>query len=184
MAVKTFTNEQLTASDTNTYLANSGLVYITSATIGSAVTQVTVSNCFSSTYDNYKIIISGGTSSAGGDLKLTLGSTATGYYYALIYNTYNTPANVIGIGAQNATSIPLAGVATTNSLTMDCDVYMPYATTRSHFRNPYMSTNVAGASGNLTGFLDNATSYTAFTVTITGGTMTGGTITVYGYRKA
>jgi hypothetical protein len=39
MAIKTFTTgEVLTASDTNTYLANSGLVYVKSQTIGSGVT--------------------------------------------------------------------------------------------------------------------------------------------------
>jgi hypothetical protein len=34
------------------------------------------------------------------------------------------------------------------------------------------------------GYLNDATSYTAFTITASSGTMTGGTITVYGYRKA
>lgn len=53
MAIKTFTTgEVLTASDTNTYLANSGLVFVKSQTIGSAVTSVTVSDAFSATYDN------------------------------------------------------------------------------------------------------------------------------------
>jgi len=85
MAIKTFTTgEVLTASDTNTYLANSGLVYIKQQTVGNAVASVTVSDAFSSTYDNYKITYTGGASSGGGALKLTLGATVTGYYGALI----------------------------------------------------------------------------------------------------
>ena len=53
MAVKTFTTgEVLTASDTNTYLANAGLVYITSTSVGTGG-SLTVSNCFSATYNNY-----------------------------------------------------------------------------------------------------------------------------------
>ena len=65
MAVQTFTSGQvLTAADTNTYLANSGLVYVTSGTIGVAVSSVTVSSVFSSTYDSYKIVISGMSTSA------------------------------------------------------------------------------------------------------------------------
>ena len=59
MAIKTFTTgEVLTAADTNTYLANSGLVYVKSQTIGSAVSSVNVTSAFSSTYDNYVITLS------------------------------------------------------------------------------------------------------------------------------
>ena len=58
MAVKTFTTgEVLTASDTNTYLNNGGLVYISGTTVGTGVSSVTVSSAFSSTYDNYRVII-------------------------------------------------------------------------------------------------------------------------------
>jgi hypothetical protein len=38
--------------------------------------------------------------------------------------------------------------------------------------------------GSVTGLLDNTNQYTDFTVVTNTGTMTGGTITVYGYRKA
>jgi hypothetical protein len=38
--------------------------------------------------------------------------------------------------------------------------------------------------GNYNGYLANTTSYTAFTLTPAGATLTGGTISVYGYRKA
>jgi len=56
MAVKTFTTgEVLTASDTNTYLANSGLVYVTSASL-SGQTGVNIDNCFTSTFRNYLIV--------------------------------------------------------------------------------------------------------------------------------
>ena len=56
MAVKTFTTEVLTSADTNTYLANSGLVYVKSHTITSGA-SVVVTDAFSSTYDNYLIIV-------------------------------------------------------------------------------------------------------------------------------
>ena len=58
MAIKTFTTgEVLTAADTNTYLANSGLVLVKSQTIGTGVASVTISDAFSTTYDNYRITI-------------------------------------------------------------------------------------------------------------------------------
>ena len=57
MAIKTFTTgEVLTAADTNTYLANSGLVFVASTTF-SASSGVEMSNCFTSTYDNYEVQI-------------------------------------------------------------------------------------------------------------------------------
>ena len=58
MAIKTFsTGEILTASDTNTYLANSGLVYVAKATLATNTTDLV--GCFSSTYDNYRIVLDG-----------------------------------------------------------------------------------------------------------------------------
>ena len=52
MAIKTFTTgEVLTAADTNTYLANSGLVYITQATLTGV--SVNIQGCFSAAYDSY-----------------------------------------------------------------------------------------------------------------------------------
>ena len=70
MAIKTFTaNSVLTAADTNTYLANSGLVYVTSQTVGTAVASVTVSSAFNSSFDSYKIVYAGD----GGSTTIHLG---------------------------------------------------------------------------------------------------------------
>lgn len=56
MAIKTFTvGEVLTASDTNTYLANAGLVYVASKTWTSTSSAQQIDNCFTSTYDQYVI---------------------------------------------------------------------------------------------------------------------------------
>ena len=57
MAIKTFTaGEVLTASDTNTFLANSGLVYVNSfSTTGNTV--LTCDNVFTSAYKNYRVFI-------------------------------------------------------------------------------------------------------------------------------
>jgi hypothetical protein len=46
----------LTASDTNTYLTNGGLVYITEGT-GTSTAALDVNNIFSSTYDNYRVVL-------------------------------------------------------------------------------------------------------------------------------
>lgn len=188
MAVKTFTTgEVLTAADTNTYLNNGGLVYITSTTIGNAVTSASVSNCFSSTYDNYKIIINGGTGSAADVLTLQLGSAATGYYAGVSRVTYDTGAAAL-LNDNNNTSWRYFGVINTNAITMNVELFDPFNSKVTRISGYWIDTRVTAgiASGSGAGVLNDTTSYTGFTVTrSTGGTtMTGGTITVYGYRKA
>jgi hypothetical protein len=87
MSVKTFTTgEVLTASDTNTYLANSGLVYVTQADLTSAL-QIT--NCFSTTYDAYRIVVNTATVSASADITVQLVSGSTPYTTAN-YNDIGT----------------------------------------------------------------------------------------------
>ena len=119
MAIKTFTTgEVLTASDTNTYLANAGLVYVTSATIGTAVSSVTVSNCFSSTYDAYRIVITGGVgTTAGNSLSMTLAGLSSGYSSGIIYTTYTT-ASVLVATDNNAAAWSFVGSYGTDGLVM------------------------------------------------------------------
>jgi len=184
MAIKTFTTgEVLTAADTNTYLANSGLVFVKSQTIGSAVSSVTVSDAFSSTYDNYKIILSGGVgSTTGALLNMTLGSTATGYYwggYAAIWS--GTPALQI-LSGSNTASWSRVAIANTNSINGEIELFCPNLAKRTIYNARYIQNQTDGNAVGSGGYVDNATQYTAFTFTPASGTITGGTIAVYGYR--
>ena len=181
MAVKTFVSgEVLTASDTNTYLNNGGLVYITSQTIGSAVATQSVSGAFSSAYDNYLITVAGGSSSVSEYLTLKFGSAATNYRYNFIYgNLANTVAT---IGSTGAANFPYAGWANPSGLSAEIFVGNPFSSTMTFCRA------FAGLSGNTAGLFSgvqiDTTSFTAFTIGIGSGTMTGGIIRVYGYRQA
>jgi hypothetical protein len=181
MAIKTFaTGEVLTASDTNTYLANAGLVYVTSTTVGTAVSSVTVSNCFSSTYDNYRIIMNyvvASTNSAG--ILLTLGTTATGYYQAGAYYAYDASGD--GTTKRNNGADWNIGYFGANQTSAVFDLLYPNVTNRTAFS--------AQSSGDLyfttvSGWLGDNTAYTSFKIAPSAGTITGGKITVYGYRKA
>lgn len=157
-----------------------GLVLITSATIGSAVSSVTVSNCFSSTYDNYKIVLNGGTPSASGGINLTLGSTTTGYYYFGIYGFYNS-STVTGVNSSNGASF-LAGRSTTNGLNSIIEIASPNLATRTALAQTSLSLVTGNTVNMINGYLDNTTQYTGFTLTPDSGTLTGGTIKVYGYK--
>jgi hypothetical protein len=182
MAIKTFTTgEVLTASDTNTYLANSGLVYIKQQTVGSTVASVTVSSAFSADYDNYKIIWSGGTQSNDTNCMMKLGSTATGYYGAYIYGNYAGVGPIVA-GDNNATQFTFVGGGASNSAGLNVDVLNPF----SAFRTRISAFNLiySNITGNYSGVLADTTSYTAFTLLPSAGTLSGGIIYVYGYRKA
>ena len=184
MAIKTFVaSEVLTAADTNTYLANSGLVYIKSQTIGSAVTSVTVSNAFSTDYDNYKIIVSGGVTTVATSLALKLGASATGYYGVLIYVTY-TVGGLLAAAVNNGNSFSYAGVGSTNNINASIDLLTPFLAKTTGMASAYTENSTTGSTGSFSGFHNVATSYTDFTLVIGAGNATGGTITVYGYRKA
>jgi hypothetical protein len=154
-----------------------GLRLVKKQTIGSAVSSVTVTSAFSATYDNYIIKVSGGANSSFAQrLSLTLGSINTGYYAAFPYLTF---ANAFATGSYSNNSVfAFAGIATTNGMTAHIDVLNPFLAMRTMFMADYFDNSGAGR---LTGFVDSSTSQTAFTLTTTAGTMTGGTIYVYGY---
>lgn len=185
MAIKTFSvGEVLTASDTNTFLANAGLVYVTSTTVGTAVSTVTINNCFSSTYDNYHFIWSGGTMSAGTRVDLKIGTATANYDMWMVYGDY--AAGAVAPQALGLTNQVLAfwvGGGDTNAAVAEAVLIGPNLPKYTYFRNTGFYFAQQG-TGFMTGRLKDTTQHTGFTLSLGGGTMTGGTITVYGYRKA
>jgi hypothetical protein len=155
-----------------------GMELVVAQTIGSAVSSVTVTGAFSATYDAYKIIVTGGASSGATALRMTLGATATGYSGQLIYGTYNN--TTLSAGATNQTSWLYAGAGDTDSLSMCAEVWNPFLSERTYL----FAANAESSNGGVfSGYLNNTTSYTAFTLTTGSGTITGGTVRVYGYKN-
>ena len=185
MAIKTFTTgEVLTAADTNTYLANSGLVYVASQTF-SAAGFVEFQNCFTSTYDNYRVVFT------------WYGSSATN-----LSTQYMTGTNTRDIaGTYNRFGwYWLGGIVNFNSLGITSDFVANHGTASAEFSSAeivFFRPNVSGVRTNssltsysgdsgLSSYLTttkNATlAYTGLYVYPNAGTITG-TVTVYGYRK-
>ena len=173
------TGQVFTAADAN-LMANSGLVYVTSATIGTGVSTVTVSSAFSSTYDNYRIVVSGGVASANSVLQLALGSSVTGYYDVLNYAAYASASTPLSAGDNNSAVWSYVGYGTASSLSASFDLINPFAAKNTQFHAAGWC--ALSAAGSANGVHQVATSFTSFI--LSGATMTGGTITVYGYRKA
>lgn len=180
MAVKTFSSEVLTSGDTNTYLANSGLVYVTEVSVGTAVSSVALTNVFSATYDNYRIIYAGGTMSAAQRFGMTLGASVTGYYEGLLFMNYTA---VFGnAGSANIANWQWIGGGSTISAGFVVDLQNPFLAQYTQM-NSFGSLQTTQATWNQ-GIHAVATSYSSATVLPISSTMTGGKITVYGYRKA
>jgi hypothetical protein len=154
-----------------------GLWLVKTQTVGTGVSSVTVTGAFTTDYDNYLIVDSGGSSSVDGPYRLTFGSSATAYYWALIYASFLGGAVNLDAG-NNSTSWGFAGgSATRNGL---IEVNNPFLATNTEIRSRVRYSTVYG---NNVGIHAVASSFTSFTLTPASGTMTGGTIRVYGYRK-
>ena len=158
-----------------------GLTQIINQTIGTAVTSVTISNCFSATYDAYKIIVSGGVASGNNAiLRFQLGSAANGHSDALIYSSYVGSPGVASLITADAASFRFAGVGQTTGLYANFELFSPFLTRPTLFHATYSDdTNTGTVSGSQT----SSTSFTGGTLSVESGTMTGGNIAVYGYRK-
>lgn len=159
-----------------------GLTLVTSQTIGSAVSSVTVNNAFSSTYDNYRITISGGSSSATQNWRMQLGATTTGYYFSGRYNDYSGA----GQGFSNAVNAASwnVGACSANGNFLAVELYGPNLADETAFSASFADILTGGSQNAIAGFLNNTTQYTAFTLFPGSGTVTGGTIRVYGYQNS
>ena len=168
----------LNASDMNAV----GSWLVKTQTIGSAVSSVTVTGAFSSDCDNYYITLSGGVASGAINLNLTLGSTTTGYYYGGAFVQYTT-ASVGGLAGQNQASFQYFGRGTTASLNGAGVLFGPNLAKNTHAHYQHATAGTADYWEILGGYLADTTQYTAFTITTSAGTITGGTIRVYGLRN-
>jgi hypothetical protein len=160
-----------------------GLALIKTQTIGSAVSSVTVSDAFNTLYDNYKITITSGVASTTNQMTMTLGATATGYYHFQIYGGYGA-TTITGANTSNGANFGGMAAGSTASISADIDLQSPNLAKNTHMSAGYSQSNSGGSVNWIRGYLGDTTQYTAFTMTATTGTFTGGTICVYGYAKA
>ena len=169
--------EVLTAADMNAV----GRWLVKTVTVGSAVTTVPVTDAFSTEYDNYEIVFSGGSKSSPGTMNMQFGSTNTGYYNSWYGRDYVN--NPVQNAASNTSTTSVGVEGTSNGMDATWFVNSPFLTRRTTYRGVTNSMQVGGYSYNFGGFVDNSTSYTAFTLLVGTGTLTGGTIRVYGIRN-
>jgi len=144
--------------------------------------SVAFTNCFSATYDAYRLITTGIYGSAAETMTIIFGAAATGYYNAAI--RVNDASAVSAQNVQNHTSSMRtaqisdganAGAGCTLDIT---NPFLAYGTGVAY--SNYSRANGWFQSG--AGMLFTTTSYTGYTLAITGGaTFTAGTAKLYGY---
>jgi hypothetical protein len=162
-----------------------GLVLISRTTVGSAVSSVTVSGVFSSTYDNYRVIVENVVTSTNTDFSARLGAVTTGYKYARSRTTMaGTTATA---GSTSHGFLRIGGVANSAGYAsaIAFDLYAPNLAraTRSTSAAAYGHPTVGGIDV-VAAWEPSSTQHTDLTILPESGTMTGGTIDVYGYAKA
>lgn len=167
------TGEILTAADMNAV----GLWLVRTQTIGTGVTSVTVNSAFSAAYDNYLVTLSGGSASALGDLRLQLGSSTASYKNQLLYGSYASTPLAFGATLANFGYVGGSDVGEANAEIL---LNSPFLTKFTKCFARYANSAAAVHFG---GQHEVAASYTAFTLIAGAGTLTGGTIRVYGYRN-
>jgi len=168
------TGDPLPASDLNAI----GMWLVKSQTIGTGVSSVTVTGAFSADYDNYRIVFNGGTASNEDFCNFTVGGGAAGSYRwgAQSIHYFNTANTTVGVNA-NQSRIGVLGPTRWGFV---LDIFNPFSSVPTNW-TVQSSADGYGFLGS--GYSSTAASSTAFTISPGAGTITGGTIRVYGYRN-
>jgi hypothetical protein len=169
-------------------VAPSGLVFILAQTIGTAATTVTVPDAFSSTYDTYKIVVSGGVASANGEMRMQLGTDSANHNSLLMFGNYTTSGLLGGNAGNIAHFISIGQSDTSSGFQANIDLSGPFLARQTRVSSTGLAGGTAGGTGSTAGLFvgiqTSATSFTSFRLFPSTGNITGGTITVYGYRKS
>jgi hypothetical protein len=159
-----------------------GLFIVKTQTVGTAVSSVAVTGAFSSDFANYLVTLSGGTGSADQAIALNLTGSTTEYYGFLNYGSM-LGATPLGANINNGTAWTFVGGSKTGQAAhMSCQIMSPNLT--RYTKCVFAAYQNGDAYGSFSGEHRVATAYTGFTIVPGVGTLTGGTIRVYGYRNS
>lgn len=198
MAIKTFTTgEVLTAADTNTYLANSGLVAMAPSSVSgtgvtlsgatvtiAAASTASIIGCFTNDYTNYLMVYNFTASSSYIRMKVRTASAdvSTGYGGTMAYISDNSTAWAWlnpGSASWNDTrwliSLPERSFG-------NITVFNPYKAQNTFIDGGGTSISGTNSTKNVNGGRNTGSDVcTGLTLFPDSGTFTG-TVTVYGYR--
>ena len=168
-----------------TSIANSGgtATLLDNTITFTGVTSVSLNSCFTTTFTNYRIIVSE-TNSTNSDLNMRFrvsgtDNTTTNYKWAYTGTSFLSPAAVNSGGtAVNLMRIS-ASAGSLFRISSNIDVMQPQETERTTLSGSYCGEAHGGA---VAGRFDATTAFDGFTLFVNAGTITG-TVAVYGYKK-
>lgn len=186
MAVKTFTSTTLSSSDVNTYLANSGLTYISTTTLANTTTQFV--GAFTNTYTNYRAVFSVA-GSAGNALYMRwlVGTTVQTGNMISQDGYVNYSAGVLNLGGRADQYGQFGAIFPTYPSTFTVDIYSPQEPTYSSYSSQFGTAGVSNTDSRMIFFAGRniaTTQMTGFEITTATAVTLAGTMTLFGYRKA
>jgi hypothetical protein len=161
--------------------------------IGTTVSSVALDNIFSSTYDHYKIILSMTGSTASTNLNLSLRNRVNGVSNSSSNSYVRYGWQSISTGLSNnytaGTSLFINNL-NSNSTNEDysavtLDIIDPFKAnfTRYVYNSVGIDSLGAGIGFGWVALHDQAVSYDGLEILVSTGNVSGGTITIFGYRK-
>lgn len=163
-----------------------GLELVKAQTVGSGVSSVNVTSVFSSTYNNYVISYSNITASDNGNamlIRMLAGTTpTTNGFYGNTFYIGNAFSGALTNATQVNSSFGEVGCMTsTFKNASTCQIQQPFLSTQTLLQFSAVDNNYWRFGSFV---VNNSTSYDGFQLLPNSGTMTGGTICVYGYRNS
>jgi len=163
--------------------ASGGLTLISTTSLASGTTSV--NNCFSATYLSYMVVLSDANASAQAGLtfRFRIGGvdSVTGYYAVAFESTYSAGL-YSSRTANNGTAVvmPMAQIQNTQKSGGTIFIQQPFSASTTSYQFLGADNETTRGVQNGSGFHNVATSYDGFSLILSTGTFSNGTVRVYG----
>jgi hypothetical protein len=181
-------NDVVGAAEAFTVPPSQGLVHITTQTLNASA-SVSVNGCFTSDYENYRMVFKGACSAAssGANVRMRaagVDATGTDYVNQIHYTQNNTNSRLYTSNGQALMTVGWILGGTLPLSAFDVSIYAPAVAAVTGFSGTGVArdgvtyvTSLQSSGGHML-----ATAYDGFTLYPDSGTLTG-TLSVYGYEK-
>jgi len=181
-AIATLGQDIDTAMNTALGTNKAGMVLLNTTSFSGVSSQSVADNTFSSTYDNYRILITA-TSSTGAALRFRFRAAGVDLSGS-VYNQEDAGADGATVSAQRATAQTSGylGYMDTAKSNFAYDFFQPNVAVPKYYSGLFTRNTGNIIIAMLGGYVNQSTSYDALTLIPSSGTITG-SISIYGYNK-
>jgi hypothetical protein len=167
--------------------SGTGTVGATGTVTFSGASSVSLNGCFTSTYDNYKVLIYQTTSSGSNTVRFRMRAAGTDLttstYRSLAYYANSAANSFSGLESGSSTTYGSLSYAGTQGNAIEFDIFNPQIANYTHLRSTstfHDGTNMFLLNAGIV--VANQTSYDGFTIFPVTANVTG-TVRVYGYKN-